>query len=414
MAYNELIKNFERIRGYMREFYVYGFRSREEFNNKSIRSYDNERRRLESWLGKYMEFRHDSKGKASFITMDSRDIPHNPLYKAFKAKSFTDNDITLHFYILDLLAEGESLTVKEITEAISEKYLSHFAQTEEVDESTIRKKLKEYEQLGMLKSSKVGRELAFSRVTDNIDLNTWQAAIEFYSESDPMGVVGSYLLDSFNEPMDFFRFKHHYLLHALNSEVISELLQAIKEKRCVEITTFVARRGELRNHTVFPAKIYVGTQSGRQYLLGYHYRLKRPMFLRLDSIRKVKPGAAEKQARKYLDYCDKLKENLWGVSLGTDYSLDHIEITIHIGKGENYILQRLQREKRCGTIVKIDDNTYKFIADVYDAAEMMTWIRSFIGRIVKLECSNKFVEQRFYGDLKAMRELYGGTSDAVQ
>lgn len=105
---------------------------------------------------------------------------------------------------------------------------------------------------------------------------------------------------------------------------------------------------------------------------------------------------------------------MWGVSLGTDYSLDHIEITIHIGKGEYYILQRLQREKRCGTIEKIDDNTYKFIADVYDAAEMMTWIRTFIGRIVKLECSNKFVEQRFYGDLKAMRELYGGTSDAVQ
>lgn len=139
MAYSELVKNFERIRGYMREFYVYGFRSREEFNTKSIRSYDNERRRLESWLGKYMEFRQDTKGKASFITMDSRDIPHNPLYKAFKAKSFTDNDITLHFYILDRLSGGKALTVKEITEAISEKYLSHFMQTEEADESTIRK-----------------------------------------------------------------------------------------------------------------------------------------------------------------------------------------------------------------------------------------------------------------------------------
>ena len=414
MAYSELVKNFERIRGYMREFYVYGFRSREEFNTKSIRSYDNERRRLESWLGKYMEFRQDTKGKASFITMDSRDIPHNPLYKAFKAKSFTDNDITLHFYILDLLSEGKTLTVKEITEAISEEYLSHFMQTEEADESTIRKKLKEYEQMGMLKSSKVGRELVFSRVSDSIDLSSWDAAIDFFSESDPMGVVGSFLLDRFKQPLDFFRFKHHYLLHALNSEIISDLLQAIEEERCVEITTFVARRGELRNHTVFPAKIYIGTQSGRQYLLSYHYRLKRPMFLRLDNIRKVKPGAVEKHAKKYLDYCNKLQENLWGVSLGADYSLDHIEITLHIGKGEDYILQRLQREKRCGRIEQIDDFTYKFIADVYDAGEVITWIRTFIGRIVRLECSNKFVEQRFYGDLKAMRELYGGMSDAVQ
>ena len=27
MAYSELIKNFERIRDYMREFYVYGFKT---------------------------------------------------------------------------------------------------------------------------------------------------------------------------------------------------------------------------------------------------------------------------------------------------------------------------------------------------------------------------------------------------
>ncbi len=35
----------------MREFYVYGFKSRTEYDAKSARSYDDERRRLESWLG---------------------------------------------------------------------------------------------------------------------------------------------------------------------------------------------------------------------------------------------------------------------------------------------------------------------------------------------------------------------------
>lgn len=34
MAYSELIKKFENIRDYMREFYVYGFKSREEFDKK--------------------------------------------------------------------------------------------------------------------------------------------------------------------------------------------------------------------------------------------------------------------------------------------------------------------------------------------------------------------------------------------
>ena len=47
MAYSELVKNFNRIRDYMREFYVYGFKSRDEFSKTSARSYDAERR-LES------------------------------------------------------------------------------------------------------------------------------------------------------------------------------------------------------------------------------------------------------------------------------------------------------------------------------------------------------------------------------
>ena len=67
MAYSELIKDFGRIRDYMREFYVYGFKNRSEYDAKSARSYDNERRRIESWLGDYMSFRQDSSGKNVFL-----------------------------------------------------------------------------------------------------------------------------------------------------------------------------------------------------------------------------------------------------------------------------------------------------------------------------------------------------------
>ncbi len=55
-SYSELIKDFERIRAYMRDFYVYGMKSRNEYTKKSARSYDDERRRLESWLGDDMNY----------------------------------------------------------------------------------------------------------------------------------------------------------------------------------------------------------------------------------------------------------------------------------------------------------------------------------------------------------------------
>lgn len=151
MAYTELIKNFERIRDYMREFYVYGFKSREDYDKKSGRSYDNERRRIESYLGQYMSFHHTSNGKNVFLSIDSRAAEHNPLYKALKAKSFTDGDITLHFILFDILHSPEvSLTLEEISERIDTEYLSSFEAPMLFDESTIRKKLKEYTELGLI------------------------------------------------------------------------------------------------------------------------------------------------------------------------------------------------------------------------------------------------------------------------
>ena len=75
MAYSELIKNFEKVRAYMREFYVYGFKSRTEYDAKSARSYDDERRRLESWLGDYMHFTQTPEGKNVFLSVDSRVTP---------------------------------------------------------------------------------------------------------------------------------------------------------------------------------------------------------------------------------------------------------------------------------------------------------------------------------------------------
>lgn len=38
VAYSELIKDFEHIRNYMREFYVYGFKTRADYDAKSARS----------------------------------------------------------------------------------------------------------------------------------------------------------------------------------------------------------------------------------------------------------------------------------------------------------------------------------------------------------------------------------------
>ena len=168
-SYSELIKNFEKIRAYMRDFYVYGFKSRDDYQSKSARSYDDERRRLESWLGDHMSFVRTPEGKNVFISIDSRTIRHNLLYNALKAKSFTDGDITLHFIIFDILHEPSvRKTVSEMLEIIDEKYLSGFENPMVFDESTVRKKLKEYCEAGIIASSKEGRKVYYSRTESTL------------------------------------------------------------------------------------------------------------------------------------------------------------------------------------------------------------------------------------------------------
>ena len=413
MAYSELVKSFERVRDYMRQFYVYGFKRREEYNEKSARSYDNERRRIESWLGDYMFFHRNSGGKNVFLSVDSRALSCNPLYQAFKAKSFTAGDITFHFYILDLLADGKARSVRQIIEEITRGYLSCFQTAKEMDESIVRKKLKEYESLGLLHSDKQGRELFYSRVPERVELERWKEAVAFFSEEDPLGVVGSYLLDQFAEKPTCFTFKHHYILHALDSVVLYDLLLAITGKRWAELTV-TTPHGKEKDHTVFPWKVLISTQTGRQYLLCYHCRFRRPMTFRLDALRRVKAGVWEQQWETYGDWCEKYRANLWGVAADRKPSLKHLEMTVHVEDDEEYIVERLEREKRCGRVEELDHNTYLFSADVYDATEMLPWLRTWIGRIADLQCTDPEVVHTFYTDLAAMHELYGGDKDAVQ
>ena len=88
-----------------------------------------------------MQFRQTPEGKNVFISIDSRLSNHNPLYKAWKTKSFTDGDITLHFILFDILFDPSiEMSFSEITDQIDER-LSRFSDLRMFAESTVRKRL---------------------------------------------------------------------------------------------------------------------------------------------------------------------------------------------------------------------------------------------------------------------------------
>ena len=68
---------------------------------------------------------------------------------------------------------------------------------------------------------------------------------------------------------------------------------------------------------------------------------------------------------------------------------------------------RLEREKRCRLVEHLDGNNSRFSADVFDASELVPWIRTFICRITDIHFSNTELEAQFKNDINDMYVLYG-------
>ena len=398
MAYNELLKNFDNIRSYLQDFFVYGFKSRNEYTQKSARSYDNEKRRIESWLGDYIRFAQDSNKKQVFLSVDSRTISHNPLYRAFQSKSFTDNDIALHFYILDILSDKQFHTLQDIMIQIDTEYTPYTKLEKQVEPITIKYKLNEYAKLGVLEKKKIGKEIAYKIKHTDFSANPYDEVIDFFSETDPIGVIGSYID---HEETNLFTFKRNYILHAIDSEILYKIVQAIRSKKIIQIEYMNGK--ELKN--IVPVRIYISTRTGRQHLMYLSNDRDRFLFTRIDKIKDIKETADNanwcKTEEKYLAE----KDRYWGVS-NNGLELQTVQIVFQIDPDELYVLKRLRKQKRTGTIEQISENQYRYSVTLYDPVEMVPWIRSFLGRIQSIECSDKEAEQYIKDSIKNICDLY--------
>ncbi len=405
--FQELIKSFSKSRNYVRDFLIYGFKSRDDFSLKSGRTYDNERRRIETWLSEYIRTDYGKQGKTISLTLDSHLLDTNPLYRVWKSKSFTSNDIMLHFFFLDLFRENASYTTEELTNEILSRYDVLF------EPQLVRKKANEYTKEGILTSHKNGRTLTYRLASNLLDeipdiCPQLMDAVRFCQLAMPFGLIGSTILDHQHTRNDLFLVKHGYSGFTLEDDILFQILQAIRDQCSITVTTRSTKTGYEEKVLIIPLRIFVSTRTGRRFLCGYLPRNRRFSSLRLDHIQEVKTG---KPFADYLYYKEKLRKNMslcYGVSFGNDRALDIIRLTLWIQEGpENYILHRLKREGRGGTITRIKQNTYTFELAAFDGNEMMPWVKTFIGRIIKFESNNTYLQQKFYRDIHSMATMYG-------
>lgn len=412
-GFTELIKNFDKIRDYARDFLVYGYKCRSDYTKKSSRSYDNERRRIESYLTGYIKWETSSRGKNLFISTDSADLSQNPLFSVWETKSFTTNDCLLHFCLFAILNNHPGLTAQEACDILYEQYLSCFDSHPMPDTMTVRNKLNEYADVGLFKKQKQGKTLLYSINDTPFNqflpeiLNRLLTPVHFFENITPAGVLGYFVRRDSGQDHDLFSFRHLFTSHTLDDEVLIRILDAIQQKKMIHFETCGSRSNHNFRQTTLPLKVVINVKHGRRYLLAYNKKRNNFASFRLDYLKNVDVLEESPHFEKRLAELETRLSSTWGVFLSQRNHLEQLEMVLSIDEStESYVLTRLKREGKHGTIEKIADNTFVYRIEVTDTQEMVPWLRTFIGRIVSINGSNQRVIKQFIIDIKRMAAIY--------
>ena len=193
----------------------------------------------------------------------------------------------------------------------------------------------------------------------------------------------------------------------LDDIVTLELLDAMRNDSEIVIKNHSERLNKTVEIKLFPLKIFVSTRTGRRYLIGMKAGYNKLISLRLDYIKEVNQAEKCIKAENYRNIFKASLAHSFGTTVLQNGKTEHFEMLLSIDEEkEQFILERLKREGKNGTICRIRQNVFSYSIDVFDTVDMMPWVKSFIGRIIKLSGDNKLAINRFYNDIERLVKLY--------
>ena len=119
-----LIRDYERIRHILRDFYIFGCFTKADYVNKrgvGKSKYDQEQKRINAYLpDDFIHKKKKNKNVIQFCEYNMFKDRENYIANTFRCKTFTDLDIKSYFYILQLLNEEQPLGLSELSRRIND------------------------------------------------------------------------------------------------------------------------------------------------------------------------------------------------------------------------------------------------------------------------------------------------------
>ncbi len=416
MALNKstlLIRDYENIRQILRDIYIFGCFSRNDFIEKkgiSGRKYDKEQQRISAYLPeRFIQKRRVDKKVLLYCAYTVMDGGNNHLADTYRNKSFTALDIMSYFFVQVLLNENGEMTVAEILDALPTTNDNAI-----FTKDNLRVKLDELAEKGFIKTRKEGRKVLYSLAEDiwkdfsDDELMDICLFLEFMKNASPLEMPYYFLYEKLMlyfsierkkkiVGKDIFHFKHNHLFNSLDNDILLEILRAVKAERMLVVVLY----GDNNELNVMPIEVIHDSIYGRQYLYCFDMEQKRSRVIRLDrmSHAAVSRGMTEEDKKKK-KLLEGYSDNCWCTS-GVDENLSEIVIEFRFDEqNEKYILRRIQAEGHGGTISKLAEGIYEYRLKLRDPDEMIPWIRSFGERAKVISSGQKKTEEKLAEDWK--------------
>lgn len=236
-------------------------------------------------------------------------------------------------------------------------------------------------------------------------INRFYTMIYFFSQTAIMGEIGTYILkryfgNSYYDQKFPICFKHSYIKRSLNDYNLGDLLYAIKNNKYIYMEYRNASADDLAYQQIvcYPLELRENVNDGKQYLIYYYPEFRSVSAIVVDNIDKIVIINKEKMSQEEKERAEYLIEHTWGLSFGNFQKgnvketpvLKKVHMIIQIKADEKYVVERIIRELPCDCeINRIDDLQYGKCIDltllIVNPYNMISWLRSYISRIVRIE-----------------------------
>lgn len=440
----------EKFKRALLDYYNYGFKNLGSFEAKKRQTVSEDWLRLNRVISDYLEWSDDRNAVmfASADSQSMEENPFHRIYRFCKYKPLTYPAYFLHtmaalcskFSLRDGLDsldldEEQRLHLEDVLESQSKLktsdliifYTEALALTEGDDKNkTPNNRLDDLLLLGLVECEQykskgdrrwslpeftVGNILKTGLAVDKDFEHHLRSVLEFFSKYYLFGEVGTFLLDRiYDSEISPFRFKHEYFMQSLNDFNIVDLLYAIENGKWCKIKYSHGTAGFETELLCYPLEIRISNTQGREFLIYYEPFRRSFTALRIEFIdsieyfedKKVKSiliqegyHTASESVDADIANAQKSIRYSWGVATTKKQEGNAINpivphsVSLQIAYNPNtdyYIVNRLNRERRFGSISDPDDNPYiRFSVDISDEVELRPWMRSFYSRIMSCD-----------------------------